>query len=148
RETFREFELRDPLRRLEEALGSADAAAPRPEAEQALTARVRAGAPAAIASLGDGDDEVALAARPPDKPGDALFGETEAWRFGAYTGGAEVLAGEAEAPDELAAAVGHRPVLAHDAKALGTVPARLVHDTVIAAYLLDPARRAYPLDEL
>src|ERR1039457_1734981 len=32
REVFREFELRDPLRRLEEALGSAEAAAPAPEA--------------------------------------------------------------------------------------------------------------------
>ena len=41
RDTFRKFELREPLRRLEEALGSADAAAPAPEAEQALTARVR-----------------------------------------------------------------------------------------------------------
>src|SRR5947208_12766785 len=38
RETFREFELRDPLRRLEEALGSADAAAPAPASEHALTA--------------------------------------------------------------------------------------------------------------
>src|SRR5664279_2104954 len=43
REVFREFELRDPLRRLEEALGSADAAAPAPEAEQAISARVREG---------------------------------------------------------------------------------------------------------
>ena len=41
RDTFRKFELREPLRRLEEALGSADAAAPAPEAEEALTARVR-----------------------------------------------------------------------------------------------------------
>ena len=32
REVFREFELRDPLRRLEEALGSAEAAAPAPVA--------------------------------------------------------------------------------------------------------------------
>ncbi|MEA2160419.1 MAG: polymerase, partial [Solirubrobacteraceae bacterium] len=32
RDVFREFELRDPLRRLEEALGSADAAAPAPVA--------------------------------------------------------------------------------------------------------------------
>ena len=37
------FELREPLRRLEEALGSADAAAPAPEAERSLTARVREG---------------------------------------------------------------------------------------------------------
>ena len=41
RDTFRQFELREPLRRLEEALGSADAAAPAPEGEQALTATVK-----------------------------------------------------------------------------------------------------------
>ena len=38
---FREFELREPLRRLEEALGSADAAAPAPAAETSLTAKLR-----------------------------------------------------------------------------------------------------------
>src|SRR5438270_572323 len=38
RETFREFELREPLRRLEEALGSAEAAAPAPAAEQPIEA--------------------------------------------------------------------------------------------------------------
>src|SRR6201994_2056483 len=43
RDTFRKFELREPLRRLEEPLGSADAAAPAPAAEEALTARVRTG---------------------------------------------------------------------------------------------------------
>ena len=41
-----------------------------------------------------------------------------------------------------------RPVVAHDAKALGDVPPNLVFDTEVAAYLLDPARRGYPLDEL
>jgi DNA polymerase I len=149
REVFREFELRDPLRRLEEALGGADNAAPRPVAEQALRVRVRAGAtPAAVAGLGEASSEVALAARAPEKPEGALFGESEAWRFGAYAGGEEALAGECAAPDELAAALAARPAVAHDAKALGTVPARLAHDTLIAAYLLDPARRAYALDEL
>ena len=34
RDTFREYELREPLRRLEEALGSADAAAPAPAASR------------------------------------------------------------------------------------------------------------------
>ena len=48
RDTFRKFELREPLRRLEEALGSADAAAPAPEAEEALTARVRTANVAAL----------------------------------------------------------------------------------------------------
>ena len=148
REVFREFELRDPLRRLEEALGSAEEAAPRPQAERALRVRVRAGAPAALASVEPTDAELALAARPPETPEDALFGASELWRFGAYAGGPEALAGECGGPGELAPPVGERPVLAHDAKALGEVPARLAHDTLIAAYLLDPARRSYPLQEL
>jgi len=148
REVFREYELRDPLRRLEEALGSAEEAAPRPEAERALSARVRAGAaPADVAALAPADAEVALAARPPEQPEGELF-PAGGWRFGAYAGGAEALAGECGAPDEPAVAAGDRPVLAHGAKALGTVPERLAHDTLIAAYLLDPARRAYALDEL
>src|SRR5918997_3759280 len=46
RDFFREFELRDPLRRLEEALGD-DAAAPAPEAERTISATVRE------ATLGD-----------------------------------------------------------------------------------------------
>jgi DNA polymerase-1 len=148
REVFREYELRDPLRRLEEALGTPEEAAPRPEAEQALQARVRAGAATAdVAALAPAGTEVALAARPPEQPEGELF-PVGGWRFGAYAGGAEALAGECAAPDELAAALGERPALAHDAKALGTVPARLAFDTLIAAYLLDPARRAYALDEL
>ena len=38
--------------------------------------------------------------------------------------------------------------MAHDAKSLGLVPPRLAHDTEVAAYLLEPARRAYPFREL
>ena len=148
REVFREFELRDPLRRLEEALGDAEEAAPRPKAEQALRARVRAdAAPADIAGLAPAGAEVALAARAPEQPEGELF-PVGGWCFGAFAGGGEALAGECGTPDELAAALGERPALAHDAKALGTVPARLAFDTLIAAYLLDPARRAYALDEL
>jgi DNA polymerase I len=51
-------------------------------------------------------------------------------------------------PEELVAAVGERPVIAHDAKSLGQVPPRLIHDTEVGAYLLEPARRAYPFREL
>ena len=43
---------------------------------------------------------------------------------------------------------GAAPVTAHDAKSLGRVPAVLAHDTEVAAYLLEPARRAYPFREL
>jgi DNA polymerase-1 len=152
REVFREFELRDPLRRLEEALGGegdGEEAAPRPEADQTLRVRVRTAGLDALPALGDGSaSEVALAAHAPEQPEGELFPTSEAWRFGAYAGGEEALAGECTTPDELAAALGERPALAHDAKALGTVPAQLAHDTLVAAYLLDPARRSYPLDEL
>ena len=64
------------------------------------------------------------------------------------TPGEHAIVGSVEDPAELVAAAGDRPVLAHDAKALGEVPRqpRLRHR--VAAYLLDPARRGYPLDEL
>jgi DNA polymerase-1 len=39
REVFREFELRDPLRRLEEAMGDADEAAPRERASEVIEAK-------------------------------------------------------------------------------------------------------------
>jgi len=149
REVFREFELREPLRRLEEALGSADAAAPPPAPAAgagALSARVRSATVADVARMTG--PELAIAVRAPSVPEDALFAADPAWRFGAYGGGAEVLSGTCEAPEDLVAAAGRRPVIAHDAKSLGTVPAVLAHDTEIGAYLLEPARRAYPFREL
>jgi DNA polymerase-1 len=149
RDVFREFELRDPLRRLEEALGSAEAAAPAPAtAAQALSARVRQGSLADVGKL-PSDAEVALAVRPPETPEGALFGENPEWRFAVFaeTSG-QLLVGTCARPEELVAVVGERPVIAHDAKSLGQVPPRLIHDTEVGAYLLEPARRAYPFREL
>src|SRR5437588_10694495 len=71
RETFRQFELREPLRRLEEALGSADAAAPAPTAEQSLSATLRDATIADVARIPQ--HEVGVAVRAPDQPEDALF---------------------------------------------------------------------------
>src|SRR5438067_1780184 len=148
REAFRQFELREPLRRLEEALGSAEEAAPAepPPGDGALAATLRAGVPEDIARLRG--RELVLAVRAPDVPEGALFSEGTPWRFAAHAGGTSVLVGDTEGPEAVVAAAGERPVVVHDAKALGTVPANLEHDTMIAAYLLDPAARAYPLDEL
>jgi len=148
REVFREFELRDPLRRLEEALGSPDAAAPRaaPLAQAGRAARVRETTLAELARL-EGE-RLAIVALAPEAPEGELFAASEHWRFGAFAGGEVALAGVCEGPEELVAACGERPTVAHDAKALRAAPARLVHDTMVAAYLLDPARRGYPLDEL
>jgi DNA polymerase-1 len=145
RETFRQFELREPLRRLEEALGSADAAAPAPAVEEALTARVREVALEQLASASR--QEVAVAVRPPEVGEGALFA-AGSYRWGAFLGGREVLAGDCERPEDLVDALGERPVIAHDAKSLGRVPQTLAHDTEIGAYLLEPARRAYPFREL
>ncbi len=147
RETFRQFELREPLRRLEEALGSADAAAPAPTAEQALTATLRAVTLPELNRLPH--TETAVAVRPADAPEDALFAAGESVSFGAYADGAsEVLAGTASSSPDLVTALAGRPLIAHDAKSLGEVPASLAHDTEIGAYLLEPARRAYPFREL
>src|SRR5437764_12305706 len=116
RETFRHFELREPLRRLEEALGSADAAAPAPEAEQALSAGVKEGSLGAVRALKAG--EAAVAVRAPELREGELFA-SDPYRWGVFLGGREVLVGESERPEDLVAALGARPVVAHDAKGLG-----------------------------
>ncbi len=147
RDTFRQYELREPLRRLEEALGSADAAAPPPAAEHALSARVRAATVEDLKRLPE--TEIAVTVRAPQIPDDALFAPDQSSRFAAHADGArEVLAGDCERPEDVVQALGTRPVIAHDAKSLGEVPATLAHDTEVAAYLLEPARRAYPFREL
>jgi DNA polymerase-1 len=147
REVFREYELRDPLRRLEEALGDPDVAAPPSAAEVTLTATLRSGAPAEIARLGGAEAELFLVVAEVEAPEGELFADGAPWRFAAFCDGA-ALAGECVGPEEVVAACGDRPVIAHDAKSLRIVPANLLHDTLLGAYLLEPARRGYPLAEL
>jgi DNA polymerase-1 len=146
REFFREFELRDPLRRLEEALGDPQAAAPASAPELTLSAAVRSGGVGDLARLG-GDGELWVVLRAGEPPEGELFAQGPEWRF-AVGAGAEVLVGECAGPAELVAALGERRVVAHDAKSLGQVPPGLVHDTLLGAYLLEPARRGYPFAEL
>jgi DNA polymerase-1 len=178
REVFREYELRDPLRRLEEALGDGELAAPAPAAEVTLGASVRAGGLEDIPRLGGASSELWLVARAAEAPDGALFAEGAPWRFAvAYAGGprgaapararassaraqnggsrgaepgtrVEVLVGDCDGPEQVVRACAERAVVAHDAKALGLVPLGLVHDTLLGAYLLDPARRGYPFSEL
>jgi DNA polymerase-1 len=147
RVVFREFELREPLRRLEESLGSAHAAAPPPAAEKALRARVREATLEDVEALAD--TEVALAVSAVEQPDDALFALDSGWRFAVSPDRAtDVLAGPCSRPEEVVEAIGSRPAIAHDAKSLNEVPQVLAHDTEVAAYLLEPARRAYPFREL
>ncbi len=145
REVFREFELRDPLRRLEEALGGEGEAAPAEAVASKTTAAALGG------RLGDlsGPIAIAIDRPPPFEPGEgdqetiplAQPADDEPPRFAATTGGGKVVHGELD--------VVSAPVIAHDWKGIGGRPGEeLRHDTMIAAYLLDPARRSYPLEEL
>ena len=153
RETFRVFELRDPLRRLEEALGPDEAGAPAPSATS-LEVRAVKIAPPGLAQL-DGELAALAAQRPvPDEQaqGELLPAEPEPLRFAAYAG-ADVMVGEAETLAAVTMGWGERPLVAHDWKSIAApeepCPAPpLEHDTLVAAYLLDPAGRAYPLSEL
>jgi DNA polymerase-1 len=162
RETFREFELRAPLERLEEALGEGEAAAPAERAEEIVSTRARE---VPLAEIGALDGElVSIAAERPRPLGEQEGQETldvggpplGPMRVSAY-GGGEVLVAEAETLAALTMARGERPIVTHDWKTTAVsedasgpaAPApRLQHDTMIAAYLIDPARRGYPLDEL
>src|SRR5215217_359405 len=158
RETFREFELRAPLERLEEALGDGEVAAPAERAEEVISTTARE---VAIAQLGSLEAElVALAAERPRPAGEQEGQETldvggpplGPMRVAAYAGG-EVLVAECETLTALAMARGDRPIVYHDWKTTAVSEEQspvveLEHDTMIAAYLIDPARRGYPLEEL
>ncbi len=147
REIFREWELRDPLRRLEEALEATEGEAiPRAASETTLRVGVRRGAVGELGRLQGGS--IAIAARAPEVAEGELLAREEKWGFGGYGGVGKALAGECEDPGEVNEAVKGRPVIAHDAKAIGEVPDHLAFDTEVAAYLLDPARRGYRLEEL
>ena len=147
RETFRHFELRDPLRRLEEALGDPEEAAPAPVAETTLAAEVREAPLASLAKALPAGAEVAVAVTEPEIAEGELFAAEPVWRW-AVSAGELLLAGDCARPEDLVAALGDRPVVVHDAKRLGVVPERLVHDTLLGAFLLEPARRSYPFADL
>ena len=145
REVFKRFELRDPLRRLEEALGE-EAAAPRATGERRVEARARESAVGDLASCG-GSRRAGRNARGRRDP------------LGRGREGDEVLTGVAESARRGARRVGrpaarrarledHRRDAGAGADDEGLTPENLEHDTMVAAYLIDPARRRYPLDEL
>ena len=134
-----EFELRAAMKRLEEALG--DGAVPGVSEE--------APAPAEVEVSDGGVDDLA------DGPI-----AVELYNGWAATDGRKVVGGQAD-PDGLAQMVQGKPLIGHDIKAIGGQRVGLLasleatekgpviaHDTLVAAYLLEPARRNYHLDEL
>jgi DNA polymerase I len=139
REFMREFELRAVMERLEEALPEGQAV-PGRRVETELEVKAVPGAPADIGAglVALGMTAERWAAAEPDR----------------------ILSGEST-HDELAVALVGKPLAAHDAKSLGGgrhgllaaaaregVELDLSHDTMIAAYLLEPQRRTYELTEL
>jgi DNA polymerase I len=139
RDFMREFELRAVLERLEEALPEGEAV-PGRRVEQELSADAVEGT---TADLEEGPVAMAIAG--------------ERW---AAASGERILTGSSTL-DELAVALVDHPLLAHDAKSLGGgrhgllaaadlegVELQLAHDTMLAAYLLEPQRRTYDLTEL
>jgi DNA polymerase-1 len=156
RDAFRDFELREPLRRIEEALPE-EGEIPRSVTETTVEARA-VEVPASELERVSGP-LAALAAARPGAPEEEIEGEAVAshvnqpLQFAAYAGGEEVLVGATETLAALTLSWGSKPVVAHDWKTIATgeepcdAPP-LEHDTMVAAYLLDPAGRAYPLLEI
>jgi DNA polymerase I len=138
REVAREFELRVILQRLEEELG-ADFI-PDSKVEEELEAEAK---PGSIEDLAKGEVSLAIVA--------------ETWS--AYDG-KKLLEGGCPNLAKLVGAIGKRRIIGHDLKSLGggaqhgliaaagvgTLDLR--HDTMVGAYLLDPARRSYDLIDI
>ena len=133
------FELRAAMSRLEEALGD--------EGIPGVSEEVPAAA------------EVKLADGGPDDLADGPIA-VELYGGWAATDGRKVVGGKATA-GELAGMLQGKPLIGHDIKAIGGQRTGLLaeleatakgpvisHDTLVAAYLLEPARRNYHLDEL
>ncbi len=138
REAAREHELRVVVERMEEELG-ADYI-PAGAAEEMLDVSAE---PGSIDELAKGEVGLAISAG--------------TW---AATDGKRIVTGECESYDDLVSQLEGRPIIAHDIKSLGGVGRHgllaaagekgldLRHDTIVAAYLLDPARRTYDLIEI
>ncbi len=138
REVAREFELRVILQRLEEELG-ADFI-PDTKVEEELDATAESGT---IEDLKTGEVSLAI--------------EAETW---AGYDGKRLVEGACPKLTELVGALGERRLIGHDLKSLGggaqhgVIAAAgddgldLRHDTMVGAYLLDPARRSYDLIDI
>src|SRR5918994_4451577 len=138
REVAREFELRVILQRLEEELG-ADYI-PEGAVEERLDASADQGT---LADLPKGEIAVAIA--------DSTWAAADSKR---------ILSGDESDHAALAEALRRHPLIGHDIKSLGGGARHgllaasgaegldLRHDTMVGAYLLDPARRSYGLADI
>ena len=138
RETAAEFELRQVIQRLEDAW---EGDVPDRPADSMIEVEAAEGT---IGDLAEGEIAFAI-----DGAG-----------AGAASTASALVAGDLPDPEGLVAALAGHPLIAHDVKSMAGNSARglladlaagsldLAHDTMVAAYLIDPARRTYELDEL
>src|SRR5918995_5265831 len=138
REVAREFELRVILQRLEEELGTDFI--PDPKVEEELDATAEQGE---VEDLAEGEVSMAI--------------EGETW---AGYDGKRLVQGACADLGELAKSLAKRRLIGHDLKSLGGGAQHgllaaagddgldLRHDTMVGAYLLDPARRSYDLIDI
>ena len=156
RETFREFELRDPLRRIEEALGDTGRGrgAALCHGDDSRSAPSRSPVRARAGGRGAGDARRRAAGRAGGRGrGRGRTGAQPAARVRRVRGRRRGARGR---PETLAAlALSWGDPAGGGARLEGDRPAKtllddppLEHDTMVAAYLLDPAGRAYPSREL
>ncbi|HYX78572.1 MAG TPA: DNA polymerase I [Solirubrobacterales bacterium] len=132
-----QFELRAVMQRLDEEFGEI---VPEREVEETIEVEAIDGT---LDDLAEGQTALAVVAG--------------RW---AATDGELVVTGDAPDLEELAGHLRGRPLVVHDAKAQGGGGRKgllavappgsldLAHDTIVAAYLIDPARRTYDLHEL
>jgi DNA polymerase-1 len=139
REFMREFELRAVMERLEEALPGGDAVPGRKVETELEVEAVEGG----LEDIGAGPVAIAV--------------EDDRWAAADVNRTVVGTAGR----DELAVGLAGKPLAGHDLKSLGGgrhgllaaaaregVVLELEHDTMVAAYLLEPQRRTYDLVEL
>ncbi len=145
RQTFMEFELREPLRRFEERFGESQASDETVESSEEISEE---GTLSDLSKLiGEGGAALAVESRD----------QEIAWAV--YGDGTCELQGSAKGAEDVFEAFGAKPLIMHDYKASvravaategesGSQAEKLAHDTMLAAYLLNPTRRKYPLLEI
>ncbi len=145
RQSFMEFELREPLRRLEAMFGDRQ------------VSDVTTGSDEEAADEGTLSDLSKLIPR--NGAALALESRDDEIAWAVYGGEKSELQGTVKETAGIIKTWGAKPLIMHDYKAslrsVGDVvgktvrhPEKLAHDTMLAAYLLNPTRRKYPLLEI
>jgi DNA polymerase-1 len=169
REALRENDLREPLRRVERMFSAGFEEDTREPAEGDIVEEADESAPGIKVATVKLDklskvaaDPVTFFVRRADEavsgPADSLMDDAaqqaagDGAHFAVLGNDGKVHVGEAPTVDDFFAALAGKPVITHDLKAqlqkCAAVVPKIAHDTRIAAYLIDSARRQYDIREM